>query len=210
MSRAAAVFALSVLGVTPARAEIYSWVDDSGVLHFTDVDPRHLAGAMKPYAGPDTESFGGQPPVVQELPGGNERTLFPVHVTRYDEILQRAAEHYRLPFAFLKAIAKVESNFNPRAVSRADAKGLMQLMDETAARLAVDDPFDPEQAIFGGARYLRMLANRFHGDLSLTAAAYNAGPLRVEQAKGVPKIEETQRYVERVLKLYQHYRSVDS
>lgn len=193
--------ALALLLPALAHADLYSWVDEQGNLHFSNVErPKKAA------QGPDVESFGGQPAVVMVLPDGKARTLYPVEVTRYDEILHRAAAHYRLPFAYLKAVAKVESNFNPRAVSRADAKGLMQLMDGTAALLAVEDPFDPEQAIFGGARYLRMLANEFGGDLELTTAAYNAGPERVRRSKGVPKIEETMRYVERVLTLYALYR----
>lgn len=192
-----------------AQADIYSWVDAQGNLHFSNVKNGSLpsgAAVMQAYDGEDAEYFGGEPPLILVLENGEKRTLYKVDVDRYDAIFRRAAEHYNLPFAFLKAVAKVESNFNPHAISRADAKGLMQLMDGTAALLGVTDAFEPEQAIFGGARYLRMLANMFDGDLTLTTAAYNAGPERVKKSRGVPKIEETQRYVERVLQIYRHYR----
>jgi hypothetical protein len=204
--RSACVLALAVIFAPRfAAAEIYSWVDEQGELHFSNLPTNDAR--VKRYGGVDVESFGGNPPVVIVLEGGQERTLFPVEVTTYDDLFRRAAEHYRLPFAFLKAVAKVESNFNPRAISRAAAKGLMQLMDETCVRVDVSDPFDPEQAIFGGARYLRMLANEFGGDLVLTTAAYNAGPERVRRVGRVPSIEETTKYVERVLKLYRYYQN---
>lgn len=204
-----AVLALVLGPASTARADIYGWVDKDGVLHFTNIDakqqPAPARAPAKKSGDVDVESFGGEGPLVLTLPDGEERKLYPLQATRYDPLIQRAADHYRLPFAFLKAIAKVESNFNPHAVSHADAKGLMQLMDGTAASLSVENPFEPEQAIFGAARYLRMLANEFDGDLSLTAAAYNAGPERVKKARGIPAINETVRYVERVLKLYRHY-----
>lgn len=193
-----------LFAAAPAQAEVYTWVDADGVLHFAEVDGTRDQSYLQ-YAESDLEGFGGQTPKVQVLSDGSKRTLYPADVTRFDPILRRAAEHYRLPMAFLKAVAKVESNFNPRAVSRANAKGLMQIIDPTARDLNVEDPFDPEQAIFGGARYLRTLANLFDGDLALTAAAYNAGPERVKKSGGVPKIPETMRYVERVLEMYRFY-----
>lgn len=188
----------------PARAELYTWVDADGVLHFAEVDGTKDPSYQQ-YTDSDIEGFGGEAPVVQVLSDGSRRTLYRADTSRYDDILRRAAEHYRLPMTFLKAVAKVESNFNPRAVSSANAKGLMQIIDATARLLNVQDPFDPEQSIFGGARYLRTLANMFDGDLALTAAAYNAGPERVKKAGRVPKIPETMRYVERVLEMYRFY-----
>lgn len=204
-----------------AHAELFSWVDAQGDLHFTDVKNEPglrpyvssdaaddaAAGAVRwvPYEAEDAEGFGGQAPLVMLLPGGEARTLYAVDVSRFDATLREAAAHYRLPFALLKAIAKVESNFNPRAVSPKQAKGLMQIIDGTAALLRLSDPFDVRQSAFAGARYLRMLANMFDGDLALTAAAYNAGPERVKRARGVPKIEETTQYVRRVLEMYRYY-----
>lgn len=198
------IAAMAVPGA--ASADIYSWVDEAGTIHFSDVrKDQARAPGYTIVRGDDADGFGGQPPLVIHLSGGEVRTLYPVDVDRYDAIFERAASHYRLPPAFLKAIAKVESNFNPRAVSPKAAKGLMQLIDETAALLEVADPFDPEQAIFGGARYLRILANTFDGDMALTAAAYNAGPEAVKRAGGIPRYQETVRYVERVLTMVRHY-----
>lgn len=186
-----------------ARADLYSWVDRAGVIHLTNVGPN---ARYRPYTGDDAEGFGGQKPVVLIVPTGRPRVLYPVNVRRFDSILHEAAAQYRLPFAFLKAVAKVESNFNPRAVSRAQAKGLMQLIDSTAESMSVEDPFDPRQSIFGGARYLRILANQFDGDMALTAAAYNSGPRRVQRLGRIPRIRETQRYVRRVLEMYRYYK----
>ena len=108
---------------------------------------------------------------------------------------------------FIRAVMRVESDFNPTVVSRAGAMGLMQLMPKTARSMGVSDPFDARQNILGGARYLRILANRFKGDLVLTVAAYNAGEGAVEKYDGIPPYKETQRYVRRVLKHYYAYRA---
>jgi soluble lytic murein transglycosylase-like protein len=195
-----------LLSAARARAELYSYVDEEGVMHLTNLDK---GGQYQPYTDQDAEGFGGQKPVVWVYEGREQRVLYPVDVTRFDGALRRAAEHYNLPFAFLKAICKVESNFNPRAVSAKNAKGLMQLIDDTARSVDVEDPFDPEENIFGGARYLRILANQFEGNMALTAAAYNAGPERVKRTKTIPDIVETQRYVRRVLEMYRHYKRKD-
>lgn len=200
MKRLAAIWALC-WALPVAADELYSWQDDEGVIHLTQVAPTTHG---KPYHGTDAAGFGGESPMVLVLEG-QPRVLYRVNVKRFDDLFSRAARHYRLPFAFLKAVAKVESNFNPQAVSPAGAKGLMQLIDETAAHLQVKDPFDPEQAVFGGARYLRLLANQFEGDMSLALAAYNAGPERVKRLGRIPNITETQRYVRRVLEMYRYY-----
>jgi soluble lytic murein transglycosylase-like protein len=204
---ATALLAL-VLPARALRADLYSWVDEDGVIHLTNVAEK-VPASYKPYAGDDAEGFGGQKPLVTLMPGGEQRVFYPVDVKTYDAIIREAAEHYRLPFAFIKAVAKVESNFNPRAVSVKDAKGLMQMIDATANDMSVSDPFDAKQSIFGGARYLRILANMFDGNMALTAAAYNAGPDRVQKLKAIPNIPETQRYVRRVLTMYRHYRRTE-
>lgn len=119
-----------------------------------------------------------------------------------DIIFAAAGERYNLPPNLLKAVAQVESNFRPLAVSRAGAQGIMQLMPGTARHLGVDDPFDPEQNIMGGARYLRELLDRFDGDLTLALASYNAGWPTVMRYGGIPPFAETQAYVPRVLELF--------
>ncbi|MCA9546985.1 MAG: lytic transglycosylase domain-containing protein [Alphaproteobacteria bacterium] len=123
---------------------------------------------------------------------------------RYSHIVQRAAAHYGLPIPLIWAVMKVESGFNPRAVSRVGAKGLMQMMPFTWKEMGVRNPFDPEQAIFGGSRYLRILANKFDGDLVKTLSAYHAGGGAVNRANGIP-YTQTAEYVRRVLNAYYQY-----
>ena len=112
-----------------------------------------------------------------------------------------AAEHGVAP-KLVAAIVAVESQFNPRAVSRRGAEGLMQLMPATAAHLEVDDPFDPRDNIDGGVRHLKRLMKRFHNDLPLVLAAYNAGEQAVINHRGIPPYRETRQYVVRVLRRY--------
>jgi soluble lytic murein transglycosylase-like protein len=132
-----------------------------------------------------------------------------VHETSdWDEQIVAAAEKYKLPHELVRAIIVAESNFEPTAVSRVGAQGLMQLMPRTADEMYVDDAFDPVQNIHGGARYLRVLANMFDGDIVKTIAAYNAGPEAVKKAKGVPGYAETQAYVRKVVQLYRTYRGL--
>ncbi len=137
--------------------------------------------------------------------------LAKVHETStYDFQIAGAAMEYNVPEALLRAIIVAESNFDPRAVSKAGAVGLMQLMPATARRMFVSDRDNPTQNIFGGARYLRVLANQFHGDMIKTVAAYNAGPDAVKKAKGVPPFAETREYVRRVVQLYRIYKDTAS
>jgi soluble lytic murein transglycosylase-like protein len=119
---------------------------------------------------------------------------------QHDAAFEAAAARHDLPVALLKAVARVESAFDPMAVSHAGAQGLMQLMPQTAQAMGVIDPFDPAQSIEGGARYLRKMLDRFEV-LELALAAYNAGPTAVTRYGGIPPFEETRRYVGRVLGL---------
>lgn len=116
-----------------------------------------------------------------------------------DDIFLKAAQTYQIPVNLVKAVAKTESNFNPNAVSCCGAQGVMQLMPSTAAGLGVTDPFDAEQNIMGGAKYLSQMMDRYDGDVRLTLAAYNAGAGNVAKYGGVPPFKETQAYVERVM-----------
>jgi len=120
----------------------------------------------------------------------------------YGEIIARAAEKYSLPAALLRAVAKAESGFNPRACSSAGAMGLMQLMPSTAREVGVDNPWDPEENIEGGARYLRQLLDQYANNVPLALAAYNAGPGQVKKHGGIPPFEETRNYIQRVLKFW--------
>jgi hypothetical protein len=118
-----------------------------------------------------------------------------------ENILVNAATRFGVRPQLLRAVAQAESNFNPRAVSRAGAQGIMQLMPETARSLGVRDPFNPLENVFAGAAYLRSLLDRFGGDEKLALAAYNAGPGAVRRYGGVPPYAETRAYVDRVLSL---------
>ena len=191
---ASLVWALAV--PSGVRAELFSWVDADGVVHFTNIAGRKPAGPQD-----SNNTF------LWEDNAGQLKQLHRVDVGAYDGVITTAAVYYSLPPALVKAVIAVESNFEPQAVSHAGALGLMQLLPTTAREVFVADPFDATDNIYGGTRYLRILANRFGGDVRLTLAAYNAGPDVVERAHAVPNIAETQAYVRRVLVLYRHYLS---
>jgi len=113
--------------------------------------------------------------------------------------IHQAARKYNLPASLIRGVIRAESNFEVKAVSRAGAQGLMQLMPGTAKALGVENPFDIEQNIDGGARYLRKMLDSFGGDIKVALAAYNAGPKAVEKHGGVPPYDETQGYVKAIL-----------
>jgi soluble lytic murein transglycosylase-like protein len=158
--------------------------------------PAHLARIpppVAPYVWPDP---------LQPLP----RLVIPqwagVKAAPFAATVQRAAIYYQLPPELIWAVMKVESDFRDQAVSRAGARGLMQLMPRTARAIGLRDPLDPEQNILGGAYYLRHLANRFGGDIYFTLAAYNAGPGTVQRYGGIPPYPETLSYIRKVLIYY--------
>jgi soluble lytic murein transglycosylase-like protein len=184
-----------------ARADIYLFTDAEGVMHFSNT-PRPGA-RLYMRTGPPVRRK-PRPGVVPVAPSDRS----PERFTRYDGVIREAATLYQLPEELIRAVIKVESDYDPRAVSRAGAGGLMQLMPETALRMQVRDAFEPRLNILGGARYLRILANTFNGDIELTLAGYNAGEAAVMRYGGIPPYEETQLYVMRVLRYYHRYRSV--
>jgi len=167
-------------------AEIYKYVDGDGVLHLTNVPNGKYNLVLK-------EGW-----VQFHLDSNFEK---------YDPLIWRAAEKYRVDYALVKAVIKAESNFNPRAISNAGARGLMQLMPETANALRVNDPFHPEDNIEGGVRHLRYLLDLFKGNLHLVLAAYNAGEEAVFRYNDIPPYRETQTYIQRVLKYFRNYSS---
>ncbi len=116
-----------------------------------------------------------------------------------EKLTQDAAQKNSIPAELIAAVMRQESAFHPCALSTAGAMGLMQLMPETVQTLGVDDPFSPQQNVDAGARYLKQLLDRYHGDRRLALSAYNAGATRVDQANGIPDIPETQDYVRRIL-----------
>ncbi len=190
------------LSAGDASADIYQYTDPEGVVHFTNApkgDPKYSLYVKSTSKRTKGARFSGKavPP--------SDRS--PERFTRYDKWIRQAATLYQLPEELIRAVIKVESDYDPRAVSGAGAQGLMQLMPETATRMQVRDPFDPRENIFGGTRYLRVLANLFNGDLDLTVAAYNAGEGSVARYGGIPPYPETQDYVVRVRTYYGSYRS---
>lgn len=120
----------------------------------------------------------------------------------FEAIIEKAATTYGVPAKLIQSVIKHESSFNPNAVSHAGASGLMQLMPTTAKFLGVADAFNPEQNIMGGAKYLSQLMKKYDGDISMTLAAYNAGPGNVAKYDGIPPFKETQNYVKKVLNTY--------
>ncbi len=166
------------------QAEIYQYISPNGTISLTNVpsDGR--------YRKIDVES-------ARFHAALSERELEPV--------IKRHSSQQQLHPALIRAVIKAESNFDPRAVSRAGAIGLMQLMPQTAVRLDVRDMFDPDENVGGGTKYLRQLLDRFHGNLPLALAAYNAGENIVDRYQSLPPIDETRQYVRKVLRYYRTF-----
>lgn len=186
--------ALSViLFIFPAAyADVYKYVDDNGVVCYTDAPFDKNANRMT------KESVYSTPANQQP---SKPSTTDSQNSTDYHSIVQEKAVNYNIDPSLIKAVIKTESNWNNRAVSRKGAMGLMQLMPATAIDMDVRDPFDPEDNIEGGTKYLRYLLERFNGDLTLALAAYNAGPKTVEKFGYIPPFTETRQYVNKVLSL---------
>src|SRR2546428_5892063 len=198
MSAVACTASAMVLGLAvQATADIYRYRDRSGTLVFTNAP-----------AAPDARLMRELPPASRMLvPMTRERLraelakpLPRVVPTSYDRLIREIAERYEVEYALVKAVIKAESDFDRLAVSRKGALGLMQLMPETAAQHQVMDVFLPRDNIEGGCRPLRMLLDRYGGNLPLAIAAYNPGTRTVEDAGGGPPIPETREYLARVLR----------
>jgi len=188
---AGAVVALVLLAAAaPARATLYSFVDENGVTHYTNVpsDPRFrkVPGSSPPPAGRSSAGSGS------------------LAAERYETEIARCADSQGVDSALVKAVIKAESNYDNRAISRAGAQGLMQLMPATSRLRNVDNPFNPAQNIDGGVRHLKYLLSTF-GDTKLALAAYNAGENAVRKYNGVPHYPETKNYVSTVLSHYGRY-----
>ena len=183
------VTALMLFYALPVEAEVYFYRDKDGVMHFTNVPSSQK---YRPYF---KEAYKYRVPAFTA----------DSDPARYRRFIDEAARRHGISRALLKAIIKVESDYNPRAVSHKGAKGLMQIMPENFAVCDIDNPFDPRQNIMGGTRFLKKLLERFNGDLTKAVAAYNAGAGAVERCNGIPPIEETRNYVTKVMRLYRRY-----
>ncbi len=171
-------------------AEIYSFRDENGVLHFSNAP----TSARYRYSGPEASMHASI-----YYPGGNMST--------YDGIIREASLQHGMQFELIKAMIRAESNFNPNAISPSGAIGLMQIMPGNLNEFGISDPFDPRDNIMGGTKYLKQLMKKYNSDLSLSIAAYNAGPGAVDKYKDIPPYPETEKHVEKVLRFYSHYRN---
>lgn len=177
-----------MLFIAPAVfADIYKYVDENGVVCYTDTPIDKNADKVYNYNSNTSK----------DIVRVNYEDL-----TDYISIIQEKAETYDIDPSLIKAVIETESNWNSSAISRKGAMGLMQLMPSTATDMDVHNPFNPEENIEGGTRYLRYLLERFKGDLTLALAAYNAGPNTVEKYGFIPPYNETRQYVSKVLSLY--------
>jgi soluble lytic murein transglycosylase len=165
-------------------------VDEGGLVHFSNVpvDPRYR----------------------RVKSGYTFRPAVTASRNQIETLIEKTSHQHRVDPALVRAMVRVESDFNPLALSSAGAMGLMQLMPKTASRFDVRNPYDPAQNLEGGTRYLRRLMDLFRGDLALALSAYHAGEGLVKQIQKIPNIRQTQQYVKRVLKFYQEYRRRDT
>lgn len=167
---------------TPVRAQIAPYVDEHGKLVYVNEDSIGRRSGS---------TISSSPTAISTAPSD-----------RLDKIVHEAAERHKVDPELVKAVISTESGWNPYAISRKGAVGLMQLIPGTAQRYGVGNPFDPAQNVEGGTTYLKTLLDRYNGDLSKSLAAYNAGEGAVDRSGGVPPIWETRRYVQKVTNAY--------
>lgn len=203
----AGLLALAIFGgASPARGQITSYVDEEGKRVFVNAETlpqRRTAGratlgrASRPEQ-PTLRLVSYRPTAPRGLPAQNASYT----KEGLEQIAQEAAERHQLDPALIRAVIEAESNWDPEAVSRKGALGLMQLMPATATELGVNDAFDPVQNLDGGVRHLRAMLERYQGDLDRALAAYNAGGGAVDRAGGVPNYVETRSYVQKITDNY--------
>jgi hypothetical protein len=182
---------LLIFYASPASSDVYKYVDENGVACYTDAPMgKKTVRIIK-------EQTGAAKPVKAD-----DGATSSVTSRDYSGYVQQAAAKYEIEPDLIHAVIKTESNGNQRAVSKKGAMGLMQLMPSTAYDMNVVNPFNPEENIEGGTKYLKQLLEKFNGDLTLALAAYNAGPKTVEKYGNVPPISETRQYVKKIISLF--------
>lgn len=227
MYRSCFTFLLSgVLIASPlAQAEVRRIVHPDGRVEYTNIAPQQKAGVVSTYY--KYRKDNGVLSFTDEKPSGVEYEVVrfdcyacqvnstvnwettPLFLEPYRNLVNRFADAHGVDPALVRAIIHAESAFNPAALSRVGAQGLMQLMPGTAGELGVTNPLDAEQNISGGVRYLAKLLKLYDGNTRLATAAYNAGPGAVGEYSGVPPYAETQAYVKRVAILHRRYQTVE-
>lgn len=185
------VFGFIIFLFSSSYADIYKYIDENGITCYTDAPVNNKADLIMKEK---TE-------ITDQTKTKTSKKAFQENAN-YHTLVHEKATKYNLDPLLVKAVIKTESNWNEWAVSRKGAIGLMQLMPATAREMNVNNPFNPEENIEGGVKYLRYLLERFNGDLTLALAAYNAGPNWVEKFGFIPPISETREYVRKVLSLY--------
>lgn len=208
------IFSLALLTCLTSfgvKADVWYWQDHSGEMHFakTQQSPKWKLLLRTPGRSQLPQRFQIKQPIQAEF---TDRFIARAHsainqtaentksTSPFSDLIRETAHRYGLSADLLKAVIQVESSFRHKAVSKAGAMGLMQLMPGTARRFNVTDPFEPAENINAGGQYLRMLLNEFHS-LPLALAAYNAGENAVRRYQGIPPYRETQRYVKKVMAL---------
>ncbi len=201
------IAAVASLAAAPVHADLYGFVDERGVTHFSNTPLDHRYYLFKRERKDAT--FPGSNLVIINVPySAPRRTIHvnPAQRKQFAPLVAAVAREHKLSPALLHAVITVESGYNPKARSSKGAAGLMQLMPETAKRYSVNDIWDPRQNVDGGARYLRDLLALFNNNLGLALAAYNAGEAAVTQnGNRIPPYPETRNYVPRVLQHYHLY-----
>jgi soluble lytic murein transglycosylase len=186
-----AAFVLILFSTIVHAGEVFYYVDENGVYHFSDQRKDQKYDKMLVWQDGDYEAK-------------------KVDLSKdYIKIIEDAAKYYGLDSALIKAMVRAESSFKKDAVSSAGAQGLMQLMPETAKKFLLKDPFDPEDNVFAGTALMKALMVKYKEDIDLALAAYNAGETAVDKHKGVPPYPETQQYIKRVLKYREEYNKME-
>jgi hypothetical protein len=212
--RAFAVLLVVALGAavhdSPARADIYAWTDEEGVQHFTNIKPRGSKWKKVLLSEPDRGSkASAQRGSCERCDKVPSRDRSPERFTRYDAYIREASQLYRIPEPLIRAVIKVESDYDPHVVSAMDCKGLMQVHPAVEKDMGVvGDVFDPRTNIMAGTRLLRWLANRLDGDLTLTIAGYHAGLGSLSKwGYTVPPYKYTRMYLKMVMDRYEQYKA---
>ena len=190
-----AVCAGSLVATRSATAQIAAMTDGTGRRLFVNADP------------PPVRLTATKPRTTIYMPGelsfmGENRPAVNIDRDGVEKLVREAAERHQVDPALVRAVIQTESNWNPSAVSRKGALGLMQLIPTTAQRFGVNDAFSPKQNVDAGVKYLKTLLDRYNGNLDLALAAYNAGEGAVDRAHGIPSFRETRNYVQRVQEAY--------